>query len=81
MILAINDKVIIRPVVEPDEVALIATVKVRKDTLLMGEVMHVVDSDIKVGDIVLYSGYGYEEWEDMVIVTKDMIYARVSEAN
>lgn len=84
MIEALNDKVLIRPIIEEKKESVIAVVEVRKDTLLKGVVVNVGDAvldEFKVGDTVYYSAYGYEEVGEYVLTTDDMIYARISAAN
>lgn len=81
MIQAIGNKVVIRVIPEEEEATeTIAVVKVRKDTLLKGEVESSGDDCLEVlpGDIVWFSAYGYEEVGEFAITTQDMIYAKIS---
>ena len=84
MIQALNDKVMLRLIKEEKKESVIEVVEVRKDSLLKGEVVSVpfiTDSGVGIGDMVLFSSYGYEEYEEYVIVTNDMLYARISTSN
>lgn len=75
---AIDDKVVLKLVEEAKEEGLIATIEVKRDTLLLGEVVDCAASaQIAPGDLVLFVAYGYEEKEGMIFTTRDMIYARV----
>ena len=79
IIQAIDDKVVIRPIDKEKKEGAIAVFEVRKDTLLMGEVVDCAASaQVQVGDVVLFSAYGYEEVEGLIITTRDMLYGRIS---
>ncbi len=75
---ALSNKIIIKKIEEEKVESLIATVKIRKDSLLKGEVIDVsFTEDLNIGDIVLFSAYGYEEYNGYIIITSDMLYAKL----
>ena len=75
---AIGNKIVVMPIKEEVKTSAIAVVEIRKDSLLKGKVLSGNNDEIQQGDIILFSSYGYEEWGDVIIITDDMVYARLS---
>jgi|LFRM01.2.fsa_nt_gb co-chaperonin GroES (HSP10) len=75
---AVNDKVIVK-LIDRNKDNQFVRVESRKNTLEEGEVVSIGEKviNVKVGDIILFSAYGYEVWEDEYgILDSDMVFAR-----
>lgn len=76
-----NNKIIVR-MVEIEEKREFYVVEMKKNTLLMGEVVSLGQKveNVSIGDTILFSSYGYEElYEDgekYALIEEDMIYAK-----
>ena len=78
--IALNNKIILKIIKKEENTGLLAVVDIKKDSLLIGEVISSGSNTniiIDTGDKVLFCAYGYEEYDEYVIVTDDMLYAKL----